>query len=77
MFFEVEPTDLIQKLKPQIKSKTGIEYDVQNFIFRGGVLDPDNTFNHYNITNKSTIDMMYRFGRCELYRLVGTYNNRN
>jgi large subunit ribosomal protein L40e len=62
MSFDVEPSDLIQQLKLQIESKTGIHPYCQRLVFSGKRLNADYPFYDYKIINESTIHIMLPLG---------------
>jgi hypothetical protein len=58
MSFDVEPSDPIETLKLQIENKIGLHPYLQRLNFQGHLLEEGRTFNHYKITNESTIHLL-------------------
>jgi large subunit ribosomal protein L40e len=58
MSFEVQPTDIIEKLKLQIEQKLDVSPFLQRLRFQGHQLEDGRRFNHYHVQNESTIHLL-------------------
>ena len=58
MSFEIEPTDIIEKLKLKIEEKLDVHPSSQRLRFQGHLLEDGRPFNDYHIQNGSTIHLL-------------------
>ena len=55
----VEPSDIIKKIKEKIYHKNGILLEQQKLFFNGQILEDNETFEYYNIKNESNLTIKF------------------
>ena len=64
---EVEPTDVVERVKTEIQGKTNIPVSWQRLVFAGKLLENGRTLSDYNIQFGNTVHLVLRSGGIVLY----------